>query len=85
MTNYQALPTDASFTDASGIRLGTQEMTRFGMKEPDFAELASVFADILLRDASCSDAVRRFRSRFVTMEYAFEPSQRLISSLVAPG
>lgn len=31
VTNYQALPDDATFLEPSGIRMGVQEMTRFGI------------------------------------------------------
>ena len=40
--NYQASPDDEGFTAASCLRMGVQEMTRFGMKEDDFAQLAEL-------------------------------------------
>jgi aminomethyltransferase len=46
ITNPQAFHDDPSFTAASGVRMGTQEMTRYGMQERDFAELASLIAEI---------------------------------------
>ena len=52
ITNPQAFYDDSSFAAASGIRLGTQEMTRFGMNETDFGELAGLVASILLEGAS---------------------------------
>ena len=74
ITNPQAFYDDASFAAASGIRLGTQEMTRFGMDEPDFEALAGLIARILLDDGSAApDAWRgevvRFRERFTRMRY----------------
>ncbi len=42
LTNYQALPDDETFLVSSGIRMGVQEMTRFGMKEKDFDALAGL-------------------------------------------
>ena len=74
VTNYQALPRDTSFSDASGIRLGTQEMTRFGMTEADFGELARYMADIVLRDRPCADAVVALRGRFTAMRYCLPPT-----------
>ena len=74
ITNPQAFYDDASFAAASGIRLGTQEMTRFGMNEADFRELAELVASIL-RDADRADPgsrredVIRFRRRFTRMRY----------------
>ena len=74
ITNPQAFYDDASFAAASGIRLGTQEMTRFGMNEADFRELAELIAGILLdADSAGPDSRRedviRFRRRFTRMRY----------------
>jgi aminomethyltransferase len=69
IVNYQALPDDEGFTASSGLRMGVQEMTRFGMKEKDFAELAGVMADIILRNRGVRDEVTRLRSRFLQMQY----------------
>ena len=75
ITNPQAFYDDSSFAAASGIRLGTQEMTRFGMNESDFGELAGLVASIVLEGASAApgarrDEVIRFRQRFVQMRFA---------------
>ena len=75
ITNYQALPGDTSFSDASGIRLGVQEMTRFGMGEEDFGELAGYMADVVLREQDCAEQVSAFRKRFTTMIYCL-PQQK---------
>jgi glycine/serine hydroxymethyltransferase len=69
IANYQALPDDEGFTAASGIRTGVQEMTRFGMKENDFPELAGFIAEVILRNKNVAAAVARFRSRFLQMQY----------------
>jgi glycine/serine hydroxymethyltransferase len=69
IVNYQALPDDEAFTASSGLRTGTQEMTRFGMKEPDFAELADYMAAVILKGKNVADDVARFRQRFTTMLY----------------
>jgi glycine/serine hydroxymethyltransferase len=73
--NYQALPDDESFLHSSGIRLGVQEMTRFGMKEADFGQVAEFMADVIIRKKDVADAVARFRSRFLRMEYALPPEE----------
>ena len=76
ITNPQAFYDDSSFAAASGIRLGTQEMTRFGMNETDFRELADLLARILPEGDSAAvsgthrDEVIRFRQRFTRMRYA---------------
>ncbi len=82
ITNYQALPGDASFSDASGIRLGVQEMTRFGMKEGDFEELAGFMADIILKNKESGDTVSRFREKFTTMQYCLAADENLISAVL---
>ena len=69
ITNYQALPDDESFLEASGIRMGVQEMTRFGMKEKDFETLAEYVADVIVKGASVREQVKRLRGQFLRMQY----------------
>ena len=77
VTNPQAYWDDASFAAASGVRTGTQEMTRHGMKEADFGELAALVADIA-RDGETRPEghwkapVKAFRARFREMTYCLE-------------
>jgi len=77
VTNYQALPDDETFLDASGIRTGVQEMTRFGMKEKDFDRLAELFADVVIRNKNVGEEVTRYRREFLTMRYCLEPETSL--------
>jgi glycine/serine hydroxymethyltransferase len=69
VVNYQALPDDATFLESSGIRIGVQEMTRFGMKEKDFGELAGYVADVVIRNKSVKEAVKAYRRNFLEMGY----------------
>jgi glycine/serine hydroxymethyltransferase len=69
ITNYQALPDDDSFVGSSGIRMGVQEMTRFGMKEQDFEELAGYMAECIQKKRKVAEQVKLFRQRFQTMQY----------------
>ncbi len=74
ITNSQGLYDDLSFTAASGIRMGAQEMTRYGMKESDFAELATLMATIVREGESrppgaWRDKVLELRNRFAEMRY----------------
>ena len=92
IVNYQALPDDEAFTASSGLRTGVQEMTRFGMKEADFRELAEYMAVVILRGKDVSQQVSRFRERFTKMWYCLPEEQakplvdELINSLVKlPG
>lgn len=76
ITNPQAFYDDPSFAAASGVRMGTQEMTRYGMKEADFATLAKLIAEIV-RDGRARPEghlrkrVEAFRKDFVEMQYCF--------------
>jgi glycine/serine hydroxymethyltransferase len=87
VTNYQALPDDETFLDASGIRMGVQEMTRFGMKESDFSELAELIADCLANNANVKDKATALRSKFLEMHYCLPVNEtaalaaRILSSV----
>lgn len=70
VVNYQALPSDESFTASSGLRLGVAEMTRFGMKETDFRTLAPLFARAV-GGASVGEEIAAFREKFLTLGYCF--------------
>ncbi|MCJ7644587.1 MAG: hypothetical protein MUP28_08945 [Candidatus Aminicenantes bacterium] len=69
LTNYQALPDDETFLVSSGIRMGVQEMTRFGMMEKDFDALAGYVADAVIRNQPVKDEVRKYREGFLEMRY----------------
>jgi aminomethyltransferase len=69
IVNYQGAPDDEGFTAASCLRMGVQEMTRFGMKEGDFEELADYIGKIVLRGRSLAAEVSGYRKRFTEMKY----------------
>jgi glycine/serine hydroxymethyltransferase len=69
VTNYQALPDDASFLEPSGIRMGVQEMTRFGMTEGDFDTLAGLISDLIVNGRAVKEEVRKYRQNFKEMKY----------------
>jgi len=69
VTNYQALPDDETFLDASGIRLGVQEMTRFGMVERDFDVLAGYLAEVVIRNRKIKEEVRKLRRNYLEMKF----------------
>jgi glycine/serine hydroxymethyltransferase len=76
ITNSQAYHDDPSFAAASGVRMGAQEMTRYGMKPDDFRELAGLLAEIIHDDESKAqdhwrDQVKALRGRFTEMQYCF--------------
>jgi aminomethyltransferase len=69
--NYQAIPSDEGFTAASALRLGVAEMTRFGMEERDFEDLAPLFAAAVRDERGAGEAVAAFRRRFTGMRFCF--------------
>lgn len=76
ITNPQALFDDTSFAAASGVRMGVQEMTRYGMTETGFHALAELMAEIIGHgdnrpDGFWRDAVKRLRAEFTMMQYCF--------------
>jgi glycine/serine hydroxymethyltransferase len=73
--NYQALPDDESFVGSSGIRLGVQEMTRFGMAEADFSRLASFAAEVVMSKGDVKAEVATYRRNFQEMRYCLPPRE----------
>ncbi len=69
--NYQAAPDEEGFTASGSLRMGVQEMTRFGMIETDFGELAQLMTDVIRNGKTVKEEVRRFRQRFLEMQYCF--------------
>ncbi len=59
-------------TNPAGIRLGVQEMTRFGMKEEHMPIIAEMFQKCLHEDKCIGDQVNEFRSQFQTVHYSFD-------------
>jgi glycine/serine hydroxymethyltransferase len=92
VTNYQALPDDETFLESSGIRMGVQEMTRFGMQEKDFEVLSGLIVDALVRNKNVKEEVKEFRKNFLEMKFCLSPkeavplaSKILKSVFVYPG
>jgi aminomethyltransferase len=73
--NYQAAPEEEGFTAAGSLRTGVQEMTRFGMIESDFQELAQMLADVIQKNKHVKDDIIKFRQRFIDMKYCFSDTQ----------
>ncbi|HEY6736670.1 MAG TPA: hypothetical protein VI322_03045 [Candidatus Saccharimonadia bacterium] len=53
------------------IRLGTQEITRRGMKEPEMKQIAA-FLGASLRGEACAEEVTAFAARFRLVYYSFD-------------
>jgi aminomethyltransferase len=83
IVNYQGAPDDEAFTTASCLRMGVQEMTRFGMKEEDFGELAEYMSRVILHNRPVAKEVAQFRKRFTEMKYCLpeEEATSLVNQL----
>ncbi len=64
-------PLDAVHNPA-GIRLGVQEMTRFGMTEEHMETIAHFFKRILIKGKWVGDEVTEFRKQFQEVQYSFD-------------
>ncbi len=80
--NRNLLPWDISkykrrYTNPGGIRLGTSELTRVGMKEAEMEQVAKFMKQIIVDQKDPKDvkeAVNKFRQDFQDVHYAF-PSE----------
>ncbi len=70
--NYQAIPSEEGFTAAGALRLGVSEMTRFGMEENDFRELAGLIHDVVKKEINVQTRVKAFRQGFRELHFCFK-------------
>jgi aminomethyltransferase len=75
IVNYQAGPEEEGFTAAGYLRMGVAEMTRFGMEEKDFQEIARLIGDIVVGAKNVKEKVAGFRAPFTDMKYCFSGNQ----------
>jgi glycine hydroxymethyltransferase len=68
IVNYNMLPLDTDPRNPSGLRIGVQEMTRYGMKEPEIQELGALIAGAI-KGSKVKAAVSKLRSRFQSVQY----------------
>ncbi len=59
-------------TNPSGIRIGVQEMTRFGMKEAEMEVIAEFFENCLKKGKHIGEDARRFRKSYNRVLYSFD-------------
>ncbi len=72
--NRNLLPKDPAKNvhHPSGLRIGVQEMTRFGMKAPEMEEIARLIRECVVDGKKVKEEVNRLRSRFQTVQYSFD-------------
>ena len=69
------LPGDSKAMTPSGLRLGVQELTRVGMGVNEMAEVASMYARVLLHDEDpklVRKDVQHLKSDFQHVQYCFD-------------
>ena len=73
--NKMSLPIDTpqdATKNPSGIRLGSQELTRIGMKENEMKEVAEFFKKAIKEKKIVKKEVEEFRKDFMKIHYCFE-------------
>lgn len=76
ITNKNLIPSDraADWDHPGGLRIGTTEVTRWGMQEPEMARIAGLIADVLHERRGLEEAKRdatELRRSFATLHYCF--------------
>jgi glycine hydroxymethyltransferase len=78
ISSKQMLPWDTDVDNPSGIRMGTQELTRIGMKEKEMDKVAEFIARIAVEKEDPEQVkldVVALKRKFNTVHYCFEPGE----------
>ena len=75
--NKNLLPWDRldKSIDPSGIRIGTQELTRLGMKENEMVEIAEFIKGVVIGNRDVKKDVIEFRKGFTRLSFCFNESE----------
>lgn len=76
--NKNMLPSDTSSVKPSGLRLGSQEMTRLGMKESEMKHVAEFIARVVVKKEDpkkVAKDVKAFKKDFSTIQYCFNAGE----------
>jgi glycine hydroxymethyltransferase len=68
IVNYNMLPFDTNPRNPSGLRIGVQEMTRYGMQAGDMQRLATLLSDAI-KGKQVRESVRALRAEFSSLQY----------------
>ena len=73
--NMNLLPHERleNVANPAGVRLGVQEMTRFGMREDDMVQIAKLFKKCLIDGEYIPEEVHEMRNAFQHVHYSFDP------------
>jgi glycine hydroxymethyltransferase len=79
VTNMNTIPGDTDPLNPSGLRLGTPELTRIGMKKEEMKDIALFYDRVLHKKEDPKKVkkdIKEFRSRFQTIHYCFKEGFR---------
>ena len=72
--NKNLLPWDSDPVKPCGVRIGTQELTRLGMKEKEMTEVAELMSRVVVKGEdpeSVKEAVIPFKRQYTKLHYCF--------------
>ncbi|MFO8078319.1 MAG: aminotransferase class I/II-fold pyridoxal phosphate-dependent enzyme, partial [Thermoplasmatota archaeon] len=75
VTNMNTIPGDTDPLNPSGLRLGTPELTRIGMKTSEMQDIAEFYKRVLIDKedpSTVKEDVKAFRSNFQTLHYCYK-------------
>ena len=55
-----------------GIRIGAQEMTRFGMGAEEMGKIAELIKECVIDKKTVKDEVNRFRAQYRNVKYSYD-------------
>jgi glycine hydroxymethyltransferase len=72
--NMNMLPHEAlsTFDHPEGIRIGVQEMTRFGMRKEEMRRVAELMKECIIDKKNVKEEVNRFRQAYQEVKYSFD-------------
>ena len=79
VTNMNTIPGDTDPLNPSGLRLGTPELTRIGMKEKEMEDVATFYERVLLKGEDVKKIkaeVKEFRKNYQEIHYCFKEGFR---------
>jgi glycine hydroxymethyltransferase len=79
VTNMNTIPGDKDPLNPSGLRLGTPELTRIGMKENEMQDVAEFYKRVLLGNEDTlkvQKSVKEFRKQYQELHYCFKEGFR---------
>ncbi|ACP35695.1 Glycine hydroxymethyltransferase [Sulfolobus islandicus L.S.2.15] len=82
IVNKNLLPYDKpeNVSDPSGLRIGVQEMTRYGMKESEMEEIAELFKKVIIDKKDINEVKKEvidMRKNFLEVKYTFDDMKDL--------